>query len=53
MDKNNDGTISREELLESKAVNYYYKAYSQIYDPQKAEDLIDEILKSVDINNSG
>ena len=44
MDKNQDGTLSKEELLE---------CYQEYYDPMIDEAYIDNILESIDINNSG
>ena len=45
MDKNGDGTLSREEILE---------VYSKVYnDPIKAQKLCNDLFESADHNKSG
>jgi Ca2+-binding EF-hand superfamily protein len=45
IDKNNDGTLSREEILE---------VYTTVFnDPIKAKIVCDELFDSADYNNSG
>lgn len=44
MDKNGDGKLSREELIEE---------YQKILDPVYAEEVADTVLRSVDTDNNG
>ena len=44
MDTNNDGTLSREELM---------NLYSKKNDKEKAKQIVDDIFDSVDLDHSG
>ena len=44
MDINNDGTLSREELM---------NLYSKKNDKEKAKQIVDDIFDSVDLDHSG
>jgi calcium-dependent protein kinase len=52
MDQNNDGTLSREELMEGYNIIIKSVAYTKVYDQVKAEELIEEFFKKADLNNS-